>query len=470
MVVDENVGSSEFGSKFASGASRVVGEQRRFFDAGSTRKLGFRSDSLRALAAELEKRTDASLAALAADLGKPALEGWLSELHFLRLEIKLALRGLSGWAKPQRVRNPFYFLPARSEIRREPFGVVLIASPWNYPLQLALSPLISAVAAGNCAVLKPSELAPASSAFLAEIVAAVFDPGHVAVVEGDAETGAVLLDHPFDLFFYTGGEKVGRLYAEAAARNLAPAVLELGGKCPCVVDSEVDLDRTVERIVANKFFNAGQTCVAPDFVLVPASRRDEFVAKAVAETERLYGGGCKPDLARIVNRRHYERLQSLLGKGAIRIGDDDVAGLLFAPRILPDADWDSPSMGEEIFGPILPVLAYEEMESALESVATLPSPLAVYAFSRRRATLEHIATSSRSGAVCFNDVMKPAANPRLPLGGVGRSGMGRYRGRSGYDSFTYQRSVTRRWLLRDPFQVKPPYGDRLKRLRKLLGG
>ena len=323
MVVSRNVGSPGVGSINSARAGLLLAEGRRFFAAGVTRDLRFRRGALRALSAELEKRSDAALDALHSDLGKPALEAWLSELHFLRSEIKLALKGLSGWAKARRVRNPFYFLPARSEVRREPFGVALVASPWNYPLQLALSPIISAIAAGNCVVLKPSELAPASSAFLSELVAAVFEPGHVAVVEGGAETGAALLEQPFDLFFYTGGEKVGRLYAQAAARHLAPAILELGGKCPCIVDSEADLDLAVGRIVANKYFNAGQTCVAPDFVLVPSALRRDFVAKAVAEMERLYGAPGRPDMATIVNAAHYARLHSLFGEGAIRDGDQE---------------------------------------------------------------------------------------------------------------------------------------------------
>jgi aldehyde dehydrogenase (NAD+) len=453
----------------ASGNSGLCEIQRAFFESGRTRPLTFRRDTLRALAAELERRTGDALEALAADLGKPALEAWLAEIHFTRAEIRHFTKKLRQWAKPRRCRNPFYFLPARSEIRREPFGRVLVAGPWNYPLQLALGPLVAAVGAGNCVTLKPSELAPATSRFLAELVAAVFDPGHVSVVEGGAEIGASLLEEPFDFLFYTGGEQVGRIYAEAGARQLIPVTLELGGKCPCVVDRTVDLDLVVERVVTAKFFNAGQTCVAPDFVLVPSSLHDSFLEKAAAEVEVCYGASTSPDLARIVNERHYDRLQSLIPPHAIKIGNDDRASRYLAPRIVPKAAWDSPAMQAEIFGPVLPVIAYDDLDAALGKLSNMPSPLAVYAFSKNRRTLEQVAASVRSGAVCFNDTMKQAANQYLPLGGVGPSGMGRYHGHAGFRDFTYERAVTRRWQIRDLFLVKPPYGNRLSVLRRFLG-
>ncbi len=461
--------STATGSTIAAKVRAAREAQGAFFASGRTRSLRFRRESLRALAAELGRRTDEALDALASDLGKPALEAWLAEVHFVRAEIGHCTRRLKRWAKPRRAGNPLYFLPARSEVRREPFGLVLTVSPWNYPLQLALSPLAGAVAAGNCVTLKPSELAPATSGFLANLVAEVFDPGHVTVFQGGPEVGAALMEQPFDFFFFTGGERTGRLYAAAAARHLAPATLELGGKCPCVVDAGVDLDLAVERIVAAKFFNAGQTCVAPDFALVPSGMHDDFVERAAAEIERRYGSSPSPDLARIVNGRHYARLLALIPPDAIRVGEDDQASLHLAPRLIASASWDDAAMREEIFGPILPVVAYDDLDRALSRLAAMPDPLAIYAFSKRRSTLERIAAATRSGAVCFNDAMKTAGNPRLPLGGVGASGMGRYRGRSGYRTFTYERPVTRRWLHRDPFLVKPPYGNRLEGLRRWLG-
>ena len=428
----------------------VVARARDFFASGATRPLAFR------------------LAALAADLGKPALEAWLSEVHFVLSEIRLFRRRLRRWAKPRRVGNPFFIWPARSEIRREPHGVVLVAAPWNYPFQLSLSPLVAAVAGGNTVVLKPSELAPATAALLDRLLGEVFEPGHVAVVTGGPETGAALLEQPFDFLFYTGGERVGRLYAEAAARRLVPVVLELGGKCPCLLDATADFDLAVPRLVSAKWFNAGQTCVAPDFVLVPEARREEFVAKLRSQLERCYGTGVPRDLAAIVNGAHYARLLDLLPDEALRIGEDDPASRLLAPRILPDATWDDPAMREEIFGPVLPVIGYGSLDEALARLAARPEALALYAFSKDPATLERVAASVRSGSVCFNDAVKQAVNLALPFGGVGASGTGRYRGKAGFETFTWTRAVTRRFWVKDLFQTLPPYGRKVEWMRRWM--
>ena len=446
----------------------IVDTQKAFFASGKTRGLDFRLEKLRILEAAITRRGEELLAALASDLGKPSLEAYVAEYYFVLSEIRLFRKNLSRWSRPQRVGNPFYFYPARSEIRREPYGVNLIVSPWNYPFQLSLSPLVAAVAAGNCVVLKPSEMAPATASLLAALIAEVFDPAHVIVVNGGPRIGKELLELPFDFWFYTGNERIGRLYAEAGARTLTPVALELGGKCPCVVDIGVDLDIAVERIISAKFFNAGQTCIAPDFVLVPKALKDTFISKARAVLIAAYGNENRGDLAAIVNERHYRRLQSLITPGEIRVGEDNLATRRLAPRLLPDADWESLVMQEEIFGPILPVIAYASLDEALKALSALPSPLALYAFSRNRQTLEHIAGSVRSGSICFNDVLKQATNLNLPFGGVGNSGMGRYRGRAGFECFSYQRSVTRRYFCRDFFRLMPPYGDRLEKLRRLL--
>lgn len=447
---------------------KLVAGQQRFFASGKTLPLEFRREVLSRFAEEIEKRADDFLEALAADLGKPPIESYLSEVWYLLKETRYFAKKLRRWAKPQRVSTPFHNFPARSEIRREPFGNVVVVAPWNFPAQLSLSPLLAAVAAGNCVVLKPSELAPATANLLDEVVSAVFDPGHVAVVQGGPDVGQALLEQPFDYWFYTGSEKVGRLFAAAAAKNLAPVTLELGGKCPCVVDADVPLDETVERIVIAKFFNAGQTCIAPDFVLVPESLREAFVEKAAALLKQFYGEGKSPDLARIVNASHYDRLLSLVEGETIRIGEDDREENYLAPRILPEADWNDKAMQDEIFGPVLPVLAYADLDEALSRVGELPSPLALYAFSRNRNTLEKAAASVRSGTVCFNDAVKQVTNLKLPFGGAGRSGMGRYRGRAGFEAFSYTRSFMKRYLWKDVFAIKPPYGSLLEKVRRFL--
>jgi|GEM_PF-956483 len=352
----------------------IVDTQKQFFASGTSRNLSYRLERLAKLEAGIIREGDALLAALASDLGKPALEAYVAEYHFVLTEIRLFRKKLTRWARPQRVGTPFYSLPARSEIRREAYGVALIAAPWNYPFQLSLSPLVAAVAAGNCVVLKPSELAPATAGLLSRIVAAVFDPGHVTVVEGGPETGKELLAQSFDFWFYTGSEGVGRLYAEAAARTLAPVALELGGKCPCLIDGDVDLRQTVERVITAKFFNAGQTCIAPDFVLVPEPLKEAFVSTAREILTASYGKENRGDLAVIVNANHYRRLAGLTMPDEIRIGEDDPDARHLAPRLLPGADWDSPAMQEEIFGPLLPVDRLSKPRRGSRTACPAPRP------------------------------------------------------------------------------------------------
>jgi aldehyde dehydrogenase (NAD+) len=441
---------------------------REFWRTGAPRLLPFRLEALARLEAAVIAETDAILTALDSDLGKPGLEAWLAEVHFVLTEIRLFRKQLRRWAKPRQVGNPFFVFPARSEIRREPHGVVLIAAPWNYSFQLSLSPLVAAIAGGNCVVLKPSELAPATAAILAKILSDVFEPGHVTVLCGGPETGAALLEEPFDLFFYTGSERVGRLYATAAARHLVPVVLELGGKCPCLLTDDVDLDLAMPRIVSAKWFNAGQTCIAPDFVLVPESKREAFVAKTRSLLEQVYGTGVSRDLAAIVNESHYQRVLSVCQGEVVIVGEDDPASRILAPRILPNAAWDDPAMREEIFGPVLPVVGYTDLDKTLARLAAMPAPLALYAFSGDPATLERIAGAVPSGSVCFNDAVKQAVNLALPFGGVGASGMGRYRGRAGFETFTWTRAVTRRYWVKDFFLTLPPYGNTLAWMRRWM--
>lgn len=450
------------------GLPEKVDAQRQFFSSGATRSVEFRLQSLELLGAELEKRRDALLDALAEDLGKPKVEAHLAEVFFLLSEIRLFLKRLKRWLRPVPVRNPFYFWPARSEIRLEPLGTSLVVSPWNYPAQLALGPAIASLAAGNAVLLKPSELVPATAAFLEVLVNSSFPPEHFHVVTGGADLGKEILKQKFDVWFYTGSESVGRLYAEAAARSLSPITLELGGKCPAIVASDADLEIAIERIALGKFFNAGQTCIAPDYALVPEELADRFTAQLHKKLKQFFPESPSPDLARIVNTAHFDRLAALLTPDAIREGESDRESRYFAPTLLPNSNWDAPAMQEEIFGPILPVVSYSDLDEALGVVASRPSPLALYAFSRDRDTLEWIAAAVPSGSVCFNDTLKQATNLHLPFGGVGDSGMGRYRGRFGLETFSNRRAYTRRWFTKDPFAIKPPYGNRFESLKKFL--
>jgi len=363
------------------------------------------------------------------------------------------------------VGSPPYFLPCRSFVRRDPFGVVLVMSPWNYPIQLALSPLVAAIAAGNTVVLKPSELATASERFLADILSECFPPEHVAVMTGGVEMATALLDREFDFIFFTGSTEVGRVVAGKAARFLTPTVLELGGKCPCVVDRSADIPMAARRILAGKLFNAGQTCFAPDFVVAHESVKEALVAELASLLEIL---PWELEMGTIINKRHFERLAGLLEGREIRKGEDDPEALHFAPRILPDAGWDDRVMKEEIFGPILPVIGFDDCERLFARLAEFSSPLALYGFSRDEEFMRMLLGRIRSGSVCVNDTMKQACNLKLPFGGVGGSGHGRYRGQAGFEAFSYARAVTKRYFLPDWFEALPPRKGKADFLMKWL--
>lgn len=444
----------------------LIAGQKRYFSGGNTRPIAGRIESLDRLEQAIVSRRDAILAALAADLGKPEEEAYLAEYFFLLQEVRMVRKSLKKWLKPRRVSSPIYFMPCRTEVRCEPFGVVLIMAPWNYPIQLSLSPLLEAVAAGNTVVLKPSEMAPASEGLLAELIDAAFPPEHVAVVTGDASIATVLLEKPFDFIFFTGSTAVGRVVAAKAAEKLIPTVLELGGKCPCVVDRSADIEVAARRILAGKFFNGGQTCFSPDYVVV----HEAVKAPLIEAFEKLLETvPWSDEMARVVNKRHYDRLHGLLGGEEIRQGDDDPGALRLAPRIFPQATWDDASMQEEIFGPILPVLAFSDTDELIGRLSGYGLPLALYVFCNDPIFEQRLLSSIRSGGVCINDTMKQGSQLNVPFGGVGESGHGRYRGQAGIRAFSYERAVVKRatwgpqW-----FDLIPPYGDVLKWLKRLM--
>lgn len=452
-------------SKITQETAQRLDSQRAFFQAGRTRELAWRCESLRRLENCLVLRTDDVLAALAQDLGKPAVEAYLSEVYFLLQEIRLTRKRLKHWLKPRRKASPLYFFPMTSRVEQEPYGCVLVMAAWNYPLQLALAPLISAVAAGNTVILKPSESASATEHLLGELIATCFEPDHVSMVTGGADVSEELTDLDFDFIFFTGSERVGKLVASRAAAHMIPCVMELGGKCPCVVDPSAAPATAARRILAGKLFNAGQTCFAPDFVIAHESCYKELLS----EMQRLLRDGrWEQDLARLVNREHYERVKSLAGADALVYGRDEPEALRLAPRLVLRPTWSDPCMREEIFGPVLPVLAYTDTESLICQLRKLPSPLALYCFSRRSDFIATLTRTLRSGSVCINDTMKQAANLVLPFGGVGSSGYGRYRAEAGVEAFSYRRSIARRFFLPDPFSLMPPYGDKIRLLRRWL--
>ncbi|RXK85076.1 aldehyde dehydrogenase family protein [Chlorobaculum sp. 24CR] len=445
---------------------------RRYFDSGSTRSLEWRRGQLRGLDAFLREREAAIAEAIHADLGKPVAETWLTETAWLRSEIRYVLKHLRGWIRPKKVGVPLHYQPARAFVEREPLGVVLIIGAWNYPLQLCLAPLIGALAGGNCAVVKPSEMAPATSALLFGELGRSVDPEAVRVAEGDAAFTASLLEHRFDHLFFTGSRRKGREVMAAAARHLTPVTLELGGKSPVIVTEKADLRLAARRIAWAKFLNAGQTCVAPDYLLVHKSVEEQLLAMMKEALREFFGDDpqSSADYGRIVDARNFRRLEALRREGAlVEGGGPNEASRYIAPTILRDVPEDSDLMKEEIFGPLLPVRSFTTLEEAVGMVRSLDAPLAVYLFSRDRAELRYLREHTRSGGVCCNDLLFQAAIPGLPFGGRGASGIGVYHGRAGFETFTAERSVLERGGFPDPDLRYPPYtAGRFSLLKKIV--
>ncbi|MDJ0932402.1 aldehyde dehydrogenase family protein [Breoghania sp.] len=389
-------------------------------------------------------------------------------------EIDTALKRLRNWTKPRRVHSPMTTFRTSSRIRPEPYGSVLIIAPWNYPFQLALGPLVPTIAAGNYAVVKPSETAPQSSAVIARIIRETFTPAHVAVFEGEADIAGALLDQRFDLVFYTGGTETGRTVMEAAASHLTPVIMELGGKNPCIVTADADLDIAARRIAWGKFLNAGQTCVAPNFVLADAAIKDELQEKLIETIGRFYGAEPEdsPDFARIVNDRHFNHLTKPDARAKIVTGGkSDPNTRYIAPTILTGMDWSHPLMAGEIFDPILPIMAYEDLDTELIILKNRPKPLALYIFSNERETQDRILRHLPSGGAAINDTLSQAINTRLPFGGIGERGMCTYHGRAGFEAFYHDRAIVHRALKPKSKLIYPPYKMPLwmrRRMRRLF--
>ena len=409
--------------------------------------------------------------ALYADLKKSACEAYMTEMGPVLEEIRFARRRLRRWSRPKRVPTPLIHWPASSVVRPEPLGVCLIIAPWNYPFQLAAAPLAAAVAAGNCAVVKPSELAPHSARALSMVLQRAFDPGHVAVVEGGVAVSRALLAERFDKIFFTGSTRVGKIVMEAAAAHLTPVTLELGGKSPCIVDRGANLRRAARRIASGKFINAGQTCVAPDYLLVHRDCKEALIDEMKTALHGFFGANPRQsaDYPRIINNRHFQRLSALLTDGRIRIGGEtDAEQRYIAPTVIDHVDWTAPVMEEEIFGPILPVLPFSTVDEAVEAVRRRPKPLALYYFGKDAERREAIIQRLSFGGGCVNDTLLHLATPHLPFGGVGPSGMGAYHGRAGFDAFSHQKSILHRTFLPDPPLRYPPFSRWKERLIRWL--
>lgn len=454
-----------------SSIGSIVSAQRSFFSSGKTRDVQFRRQQLEILKRATLENEGAIVSALQADLRKPALEICAAEVCLTVREIDHAAKHLTSWVRASKVPTPLMYFPASSRVYREPLGLVLIIGPWNFPFQLMVIPLVGAIAAGDCAILKPSEMSSNTSSALARIVRENFDPSYIAVLEGGPAEAQSLLSEKFDHIFFTGGTSVGGMVMEAAARHLTPVTLELGGKSPCIVERGVPLQTTARRIAWGKFINAGQSCVAPDYLLVQKGVKEpllEHLKRAIGE---FYGEdpSKSPDYARIISERHFLRLSSLLEEGKIVIGGERrVEDRYIAPTIIDDVQLSHKVMQEEIFGPILPVVGYQDLTEAISIVNERPKPLALYLFSTDGNSQERVLNETSSGGVCINDTTIHFATNFLPFGGVGPSGIGRYHGKTTFDTFTHEKSALRRPLFLDIKARYPPYQGKVNLIRRLM--
>jgi aldehyde dehydrogenase (NAD+) len=453
-------------------AATVVSSLRATFGTGRTKPFAWRRSQLQALRMLLTEQTDVLQEALHTDLGKSPTEAYLTEIGFILNEIDHTLRHLEKWLRPKRASVPAKLLPVRARVVREPLGVVLIIAPWNYPLQLALGPLVGVLAAGNCAVVKPSELAPATSAALARLLPRYLDQQAVTVVEGAVPETTALLERQFDHILYTGNGTVGRIIMTAAAKHLTPVTLELGGKSPTLVEPGADVAVAGRRIAWGKFLNAGQTCVAPDYVLAIGDAADAIEPHLAAAVRSMYGDdpAASADYGRIVNDRHFDRLAALLKDGRTVVGGDHDRGTRYiAPTVLADVDPGAPVMREEIFGPILPIVRVPDLDAAIVFINTRDKPLALYAFTNVRHTKRRLTAETSSGSLSFGLPVAHATVPSLPFGGVGESGLGRYHGEHSIDTFSHVKPVVDRPLRPDTMRiVYPPYTHLKDRLLRRL--
>jgi aldehyde dehydrogenase (NAD+) len=449
--------------------SGLVTGQKNFFATGATRGFAFRAEMLKRLETMIREHEDEITDALHADLRKPWFEAWGGEIGIVLSDVRHTRKHLRRWMKPEKVSTPFVHFPAKSRIMPEPFGVSLIVGPWNYPFQLLAAPLIGAIAAGNTAILKTAPATPAVSALVAKIVPEYFHPEYIAVAEGGREINRALFAEAFDFIFYTGNTEVGREVMSAAAKHLTPVVLELGGKSPCIVHSDADVSTAAKRIVWGKFYNAGQTCVAPDYLLVQKSVKDALVKEIREVLKAFYGSDpqASPDYARVVNVPHFTRLAGMLaGQKILAGGNTDPSERYIAPTLIDEPSPDSAVMKDEIFGPIMPVLSYDTLDDAIRAVNSRPKPLALYVFSRGRGTVQRVLSETSSGGAAVNETLSHMTTSHLPFGGVGESGMGSYHGRASFDCFSHRKSVLDKPEWFDFWLRYPPY----RRFPKSLKG
>ncbi|MBH5318905.1 aldehyde dehydrogenase [Paenibacillus sp. GSMTC-2017] len=459
-------------------ALQMIEEHRRYFYSGSTRSCAFRLEQLAKLRSAIIHYEKELSEALYKDLRKSETEAYASEIGLVLNSISAVSKQLKKWMKPTKVKTPIQLFGTKSYIKAEPYGTVLIVSPFNYPVQLVFEPLIGAIAAGNCAVVKPSEHTPFVTAAISKLIKETFNSSYIRVVEGEKETTSSLINAPFDYIFFTGSVSVGKIVMEAAAKNLVPVTLELGGKSPVIVDRGANLELAAKRIVWGKFLNAGQTCIAPDYMLVHEDLKLPLITKLRETIYAFFGENVQnsSDYGRIINERQFDRLADMLKSDNERVchgGGQDRSDLYLEPTLLDvgmvdDRGMDVASMADEIFGPILPILTYSHIDEAIEMIRQRPKPLALYLFTEDRAIESLVMDTLSFGGGCVNDTLSHIINHHLPFGGVGTSGIGGYHGKHSFDLFSHQKSVLKRSTRFEIGIMFPPYKNKLKLIRKVL--
>lgn len=455
-----------------SGIKKVLEKQREYFNSGKTRPVSFRIEQLKRLKKAVTDNEKHIMEALQKDLNKAPFEAYATEVGMVLEEINYAIKHLPVWVKPKKVKTPVMHFPSTSYTVADPYGVVLVISPWNYPFQLSIAPLVGAIAGGNCAVIKPSEFSFHTSAFLAQLVRDYFGEEFLTVIEGDQETSQALLAERFDYIFFTGSVKVGKVVMAAAAKNLTPLTLELGGKSPCIVAGDADVELAAKRIVWGKFLNAGQTCVAPDYLMVHKDIKNQLIARMHQYIRQFYGEdpSNNEEFPKIINQNHFLRLIHLMQSGTIVAGGEvNQARMCIAPTIIDYVSWDDPIMQEEIFGPLLPVLEFNDLEEVIAVVNRHSKPLALYLFTNCPGNEREIIERVSFGGGCINDTIVHLATSYMPFGGVGESGMGKYHGKASFETFTHTKSILKKYLYIDIPLRYPPYRNNLALVKRFLG-
>ncbi len=453
--------------------SIILNEHKEYFHTGETLDISFRIRQLKKIKQAIKKYEKEILEALKRDLHKSEFESYITEVVFVLKSAGYAIKHLRSWAKTKKAGTPFVLPGAKSYIYSEPYGTVLIIAPFNYPFQLIFEPLIGAVAAGNCAVLKPSEHMPASAAVINRLIKETFEEKYIRVVCGGKGTTSSLINLPFDYIFFTGSVPVGKIVMEAAAKNLIPVTLELGGKSPCIVDKAADLKTAAERIVWGKFLNAGQTCIAPDYLILHEDIKEDLLEHLKTVIKKFYGEkpSESPDYSRIVNEYQFGRLVEILKKDASKIicgGDYNMKDLYISPTLLDNADWQDAAMQDEIFGPVLPVMTFQDTDSLIKMIINRPKPLALYIFTDDKSLFKKINSSISFGGGCLNDTLSHIGSHFIPFGGVGSSGIGACHGKYSFDTFSHKKSILKRTTWFSVKFIYPPYKNKLNIIKKLL--